>query len=465
MLRGCSNLSSDCEVTRRIAHMIQDIHDRDVDPEVAAAAVRVAARHRSKDLVETLIAYLPFSENDAVLEEIRIALKSHAKKEGKADPLLVAALADRSAIRRATAGEVLVQVAFADYKEVLRKLLGDGDALVRYKVARAMVFAQQKDAIPTLIDSISDLPLNSAWQAEDLLLKLASGGPAPTSAMGNDRAIRDKCKAAWQDWWKKHQAKIELTKLEDSPKLLGRTLIVLLDQNSVVDLGVDNSPRMEIKGLVYPLDAQLIDDDRVLIAEYHANRVTERNARGEVVWQKAGIAGPQVAQRLPNGNTFIATAYKLLEFDKNDNTVLDISISDDGQQKIMKAMKLDNGEIVCMQVDGRIVRYDSRGTLLHSFPIPIGTRLFGGRIQMLLGGRVLVPHHGEGKVVEYDGQGKIVWEVPFDSPIAATRLPNGNTLITSMNPWVGAVEVDRAGTHLWSYQHASNTRVTRAIRH
>jgi hypothetical protein len=455
---------ADCEVIRRVERSIQDIHDKDVGPEVTAAAVRVSALHKAGGLVETLIGYLPFADNDAVVDEIRVALTALSLKDGKADPLLVAALSDRSAIRRATAGEVLVRAAFADHKDELRKLLGDGDAVVRYRVARALVFARERDAIPTLIDTISDLPLNTAWQAEDFLLKLAAGSTPPTVAMGNDKDARDKCKAAWQGWWKMHQAKIDLAKLEDSPKLLGRTLVVLLDQNTVLELGPDNSPRLEIKGLVFPLDAQLLDDGRVLVAEYHANRVTERNARGEVLWQKAGIQGPQVAQRLPNGNTFIATAYKLLEYDKDDNAVVNINVSEDGQQKVMKAMKLENGDIVCMQVDGRIVRYDSRGTQLHSFPIQIGTRLFGGRIHVLPNGRVLVPHNAEGKVVEYDSRGKAVWEVPFEQPIAATRLPNGNTLITSMNPWVGAVEVDRNGAHLWTFQHASNTRVTRAIR-
>ena len=83
---------------------------------------------------------------------------------------------------------------------------------------------------------------------------------------------------------------------------------------------------------------------------------------------------------------------------------------------------------------------------------------------MLPNGRVLVPHNQEGKVIEYDRQGKIIWEVRAEAPIAATRLPNGNTLITSMSPDVGAFEVDRAGAHVWSYQHASYTRVTRALR-
>jgi len=73
-----------------------------------------------------------------------------------------------------------------------------------------------------------------------------------------------------------------------------------------------------------------------------------------------------------------------------------------------------------------------------------------------------VPHHSEDKVIEYDGQGKVVWEVAIERPVSAMRLPNGNTLATSINPAIGAVEFDRAGNEVWHYR--TNTRVTRAIR-
>src|SRR5207248_1345314 len=143
------------------------------------------------------------------------------------------------------------------------------------------------------------------------------------ASMGSDKETRAKCRDAWQAWWTRHGAKIDLGKLEDPPKLLGRTLIVLLDLGRVMELGPDNEPRFEIKNLALPLDAQLLDDERVLIAEYRADRITERDIRGEVVWQKA-VAGPLVAQRLPNGNTFIATENQLLEYDKNDHPVVNI---------------------------------------------------------------------------------------------------------------------------------------------
>ena len=48
-----------------------------------------------------------------------------------------------------------------------------------------------------------------------------------------------------------------------------------------------------------------------------------------------------------------------------------------------------------------------------------------------------------------------------DQPIVATRLPNGNTLVTCMNQ-MRAVELDRQGKPVWEFRQ--DTRVTRAWR-
>jgi HEAT repeat protein len=451
------------ELKRRIENVIQRIHENDVPPETGAAAVRVLAQGKAKDLVAVLLDYLPFTDDESVGEEIRSTLLKNAFVDGKAHPLLVAALTDRSAARRAAAGETLGRAAYAEHKDALRKLLADPNVLVRYRVARTLALARERAAVAVLIDALPGLPLGEAWRAEDLLLQLATKTPPPDVAMGNSTAAAKKCADAWRVWWKDNGAKADFGKLEEAPRMLGRTLIVLLDQREVVELGIDNRPRWELKNINFPLDAQLLGEDRVLVAEYNSNRVIERNLRGEVVWHR-NVTGPLAAQRLPNGNTFIATATHLLEYDKEQNEVVNIPLSEDGNQTIMKAMKAPTGEIVIMRTDGQVVRYDARGNEKSSFPVSIGIKLFGGRIHVQANGRVLVPHNAEGKVAEYDVKGKIIWEVPFEQPIAAMRLPNGNTLITSMNPAIGAVEVDRAGVEVWSFRHSSNTRVTRAIR-
>jgi hypothetical protein len=46
--------------------------------------------------------------------------------------------------------------------------------------------------------------------------------------------------------------------------------------------------------------------------------------------------------------------------------------------------------------------------------------------------------------------------------VAAVRLANGNTLITTMLPQRGAIEFTPAGEEHWQYK--ASTRVTRAVR-
>jgi hypothetical protein len=116
------------------------------------------------------------------------------------------------------------------------------------------------------------------------------------------------------------------------------------------------------------------------------------------------------------------------------------------------------------------VQLDPAGRELQSFPVAVATS--GGRIDVLPNGRVLVPEKDRNRVAEYDRNGKAVWEVEFPQPVAAVRLPNGNTLVTSFNAENGiplpaarllpAVELDPTGNVVWHY--GPQTRVTRAFR-
>jgi hypothetical protein len=449
----------DLEIARRADRCLAQLRDNDVSRGVPAAALRVLAAHKPAGASATILAFLPFADDDATADEARTVLRKLALVDGKADPVLVAALADRAPIRRAASGAALARAGAADRVPEVRKLLSDADAEVRYRVGQALAYAGDPKGVAALIDSLSDLPLPLAWQAEDFLLR-AAGAAAPPVSLGNDPATRRKCRDSWQAWWTGHAAKVDLTKLEEPAKLLGNTMVVLLDFGRVMELGPQNQKRWEINNLSFPLDVQLLGEDRVLVAEYYGNRVTVRDLKGNVEWER-DVTGPLAAQRLRNGNTFVTTDTALFEFDKDGKEVLKIDMPGE-QKRVMKALKLPNGEIACLTSDARVSRLDAQGKELHGFTVTLATRLFGGRIHMLPSGRVLVPHHAENKVAEYDSQGKIVWEVAVEKPVSALRLPNGNTLVTSMEPYVGAVEFDRAGREVWHFN--TTTRVTRAIR-
>lgn len=90
--------------------------------------------------------------------------------------------------------------------------------------------------------------------------------------------------------------------------------------------------------------------------------------------------------------------------------------------------------------------------------IPIPTTVHGTHgqfrhIRMTKSGTVLVPHLSEGKVVEYDQEGRVVWSVEAKSPWQAVRLKDGNTLIAG-DASRYAREVNPKGDTVWEFTPA-----------
>src|SRR5262249_25598662 len=83
---------------------------------------------------EALLAYVAFTEDRPMREEIGKALKSLARGAGPVDPALVAALSDPLPLRRTLAAEALAGAKGGNHRPALRQLLTDADAEVRLRV-------------------------------------------------------------------------------------------------------------------------------------------------------------------------------------------------------------------------------------------------------------------------------------------------------------------------------------------
>jgi hypothetical protein len=98
----------------------------------------------------------------------------------------------------------------------------------------------------------------------------------------------------------------------------------------------------------------------------------------------------------------------------------------------------------------------ANGQTEKEIPIPTPVKGTHGQfrhIRMTPAGTLLVPHLGEGKVVEYDLDGKVLWSVEAKSPWQAVRLKNGNTLIAG--DWSRyAREVNPKGETVWEFTPA-----------
>src|SRR6202789_1450568 len=98
----------------------------------------------------------------------------------------------------------------------------------------------------------------------------------------------------------------------------------------------------------------------------------------------------------------------------------------------------------------------STGKIEKEIPIPTtvtGTHGQFRHIRMTDAGTLLVPHLSEGKVVEYDLDGKVLWSVAAKSPWQAIRLDNGDTLIAG-DASLYARQVNPKGTRAWEFPRA-----------
>ena len=440
--------SEDVEVARRAEKCLQLIEPYPSIP-VTAAAARLLAVRRPDGAAEALLAYVPFADDEAVADTVREALAAVARRDGKPDEAVTLALQDKLPVRRAAAAGALLRSATAEQRGSLRRFLEDPEPLVRLEAALALVDARDRDAVPVLIALLTELPLERCWEVEDVLCRLA-GDQTPSVSLGADEAGRKNCRDAWAGWWARDGGKLDLAKLDLSQRQLGYTLVVELNRGltgRVMEVDRDGKPRWQIENLQYPIDAQVVGNDRVLIAEYRGRRVTERNFKGEVLWEKGVTGMLEGVQRLPNGNTFIVTRNELLEVDREGKQV---SAVERPSLDVMAARKLRNGEIVLLTLAGMCTRLDASGKELAHFPAGV-TYIIGLNVDAVPGGRVLVPQYSQSKVVEFDAEGQKVWEHETPNPNSVVRLPNGNTLIGSMVSQ-RAVEVDRGGKEVWEYK-------------
>ncbi len=437
----------DVEISARARKCLEKI-EKDGNATLSPVAVRMIAYRKPEGAAQALLDFLPLADNDGLSGEIQVALNVLAVRDGKPDPAVARALDDKSAPRRGAAAEALCQPGAEEHWPAVRRLLKDAEVSVRYKAAMGLAGVLEREAVPVLIALLGEAPPDQASVIEEYLIRVA-GDRAPAAPGGMpaaDQSAGAKKRDLWAAWWKEHGDKAQLlavNRLTAPERYLGYTLVVMPETNQILELGTDNKPRWTLQGLQYPMDAQVLPGDRVLIAEANAARVIERTLKGEVVWQKQAN-WPIGCQRLQNGNTFIVTRQQLLEVDRNGK---DVAVINRPNGDVMAAQKMRNGQIVLVTNNSMCQRLDATGKELKSFRVNwVGSNY----IDVLPNGGVLIPQAGMNKVVEYDPDGKQVWEVNVQQPMSATRLANGNTLIAQQWP-SKVIEVDRNGKQVWEF--------------
>jgi hypothetical protein len=362
---------------------------------------------------------------------------------------------------------VLCKAALAEHRPAVRNLLHDADAEVRLRVAMALAAARDKEAVPVLVALFGELPVEQALQVEEFLSRLA-GAEGPANRWDGTPATRQRCRDAWAGWWRTQGPKLDLNGSGNLEWLFGHTLVIESWDGGpqrtgrVLELDLHGQLCWQIDGLLNPVDAQVLPGGRVLIAEQGANRVTERDIKGTILWQRA-FAQPMGCQRLPNGNTFLVGRGQLLEIDKAGK---EVRAHSQPQQDVLAARRLADGQTVLVLNGMMAKRLDAAGkeikTIRLSNPQYAYVQYNFANVDILPNGGFLVPQQWQNKVMELDAEGQMVGDFNVLQPLTASRLVNGNTLVVSQQPPQRIFELDRAGRVVW--ESKENLRPTRARR-
>jgi HEAT repeat protein len=420
-------------------------------PALPTAAARLLTRKAPPEALETLVAYIPFADDDSVEEEVLNALCVLSTREVKIHPSLLTALRDELPARRGAAAFVIGRMGTGDDMGQARHLLFDPDARVKLRAAQGLLAARSKDPLPILVELLTKAPMALALRAQDTLGRIA-GESAPTVMLGKDLLVERQAVAReWGKWLDKNGPALDLSRINTGEGYLGLRVIAEFDWNGRANggkvwvCGRDGKERFKIENLLGPMDAQLLPNGNVLVAENNGRMVREFNRQGHKVWEKIINGNPVSCQRLANGNTFIACYYSVMELDKGGNEVFNHNRGFNSY--IFSARKLRNGNIVAMTSMGTIVEIESKtGRDLHSIPVQsLGNWC---SVEELRNGRYLVALMAQNKVVEIDRNGKETRAFNVVGAHTATRLPNGHTLVAGMNNRFVA-EFNSGGKEVW----------------
>jgi hypothetical protein len=306
-------------------------------------------------------------------------------------------------------------------------------------VALGLAEAGDLDGAVALSGLLETLPDARAWEIEAQLERLA-GGKAPSEMAAVPIDWKNVARA-WKQWWQGDHAKIvmgEPSVAASSGTVLGYTLLVQQQDNTITELNPDGKPRWTLTGLQGPVDAQVLANQHVLVAEQ--GRVTERDLSGKVFWKLEGIQ-PLSVQRLANGNTFIACGNLLVEVDRAGKDILRVPVGAQARLgQIVAARRLPDRRIVAFE-RGAIIQLDEAGReVKRTMATNNGVIGGAGCNEVLDNGHVLVSSPGIGNITEFDMDGKVVGSFDIPQALHSFRMPNGHTLALGMG--MRSVELD-----------------------
>lgn len=428
----------DKEIASRARRCISDIQNSP-RADLPIVAIRQLARLKSEKSVDVLLAYLPAVTDDALHDQIMEALANLGLSGKTAHPALKKALDDP--MLRPAAVQLLLKSEDPAILKQLHGYLKDKDPAVRFYAAMHFLKKADREAVPVLIGLVGEAPSGMMWQQSEEALYALAGELAP-AVETKSGAPEDRREAAkqWQDWWKAKGDQVLFGRKDDHPT---DTCIVSEtgQTNRVFEWRPDGKPRFDLTNLTSPVDARILPGRRVLVAEQQGQRVSEHSFSGKLLWEQRLEDGPISVQRLPSGNTFVATMRRVLELTRDGQVVYSHAV--DGDTYISDANRLTDGRIAIVSTDGKVIFMTGAGKEIKTVTLDSQ-----GAVDSLPNGHVLVSQAGTGRLVEFDAKCDKVMDVKVEGAWMGTRLPDGNTLVASKAKRK-MIKIDKTGKVIW----------------
>lgn len=314
-------------------------------------------------------------------------------------------------------------------------MLTDQDREVRLGAARPLLEARQVQAIACLVELASAHGDQVGEEACELLMAL--------SGMG----IKS-LKNGWAGWLASGMPGLNWDKLAAGCQDRGFTLVVLFDGEhggKVTRLGPGGEVVGEATGLLGPNDVELLPGGRFLVAERNAGKITERNRQGSIVWEHSLNGSPVSVASTGQGTLAVATFRELMEIGRDGRVIH--SLAHPGGFRAVR--RKPDGMLGAVTGDGHLLVITSDWRVVSDVVIKEigqGAGYWCG-LEHLREDRWLVALGGSGRVAEIDSGGNILWQAAVPTPVAAHRLANGNTLVSSFEK-KAVIELDRSGREI-----------------
>jgi len=219
---------------------------------------------------------------------------------------------------------------------------------------------------------------------------------------------------------------------------IGMTLVALV-------LGLGFLPAIPVLGEIH-----------IYVADHQNRNVLKIKEDGTVLWSVPNNNGHDV-QLLKNGNLLIVTN-QVQEIGPDKKVVW--SIGRPTIQTAEAAQRLENGHTVIAD-NGKhaVIEINEKNEIVWQFDVPNSNnrpQATMRQVRRLTNGNTLICASTLDEVWEVNPAKEIVWRYKVPFPYLATRLENGNTLISSGDGYGSPqgwylIEVDKEGKTVWKY--------------